>query len=87
MCGTVRHASAMLRAIVRRIPRNGTRRSPVTSSDAVSVAGAVGRPARRGARTSFAVTRPPGPLPDTASRSTPSSRASLRTGGAACAGL
>ena len=91
MCGTSRHASAMLRAIARRIPRSGSRRSPPTGTGAATVAVPTGSvidvgagPAAPAARTSAAVTRPLGPLPATAARSTPSSRASLRTGGAAC---
>ena len=72
MCGTSRHASARLRAIARRTPRSGSRRSDRS------------RGSRRG--TSAAVTRRPGPVPATVARSTPSSFASFRTGGAASTG-
>ena len=67
--GTSRCARAMCSAITRRTPRSGSRRPSAAL--------------RRRARTSSSVTRPPGPVPVTAARSTPSSCAIRRTTGVA----
>src|SRR6266545_1264898 len=66
--GTSRCARAMCSAISRRTPRSGSRR-PSCGPAAL--------------RTSSSVIRPWGPLPLSDSRSTPSSRATLRTSGVA----
>ena len=70
--GTSRCARVMCSAMSRRTPRSGSRRP---SSALV--------PEPAAPRTSSSVIRPPGPLPETEPRSTPSSAATRRTRGVA----
>src|SRR3954453_12283518 len=76
-CGAVKALSTIAPAIILSTPLTGIRRSRVPSA---AGAGRAIDPSAA-ASTSARVTVPPGPLPVTPVRSTPRSRASLRTGG------
>ena len=92
--GMIRWASLIRWAIVRRTPRRGSRRSRDISPGVPGAASAGSpeapagndSPASPERSTSARVIRPPGPVPSTSAMSTPSSRASLRTGGVALTG-
>ena len=87
MRGTCSQASVRLRAIARRTPRRGTT-WPGAAAGGAAGGGASASRGDSGAGAAAASTssrriRPCGPLPRTAARSTPSSRASARVAGAA----
>ena len=83
-CGAVNALSTIACAVALRTPLTGTRRSRVVGSyaGAAATGGASATPS-----TSARVIVPPGPLPVSCARSTPRSRASLRTGGLARTGM
>jgi hypothetical protein len=79
-CGAVNALATMFSAVSFRTPLTGIRVSPPA---AAGTTGALTAGAATAACTSSRVIEPCGPLPTRTARSTPRSRASLRTGGLA----
>ena len=81
--GAEKALSTIASAISLRTPLTGMRRSRVVGSTSRATAGSSACTGAPAASTSVRVTAPPGPVPRRTVRSTPSSFASLRTGGLA----